>query len=176
MMRLTPTGPRSEPVGRRRPAPPQALALILVLIVLVAAASACSSYGPSPTATPAPKPAEPTKAAAGPTTAPAPAAVTAGSLADAGKGVFANKCASCHGANGQGGAGPANIGSSNQLAKYATGKGLYDKVSTTMPKSAPGSLKAEEYLQVTALLLVQNNFVKAADPLDATKLAAVPIK
>ena len=45
-----------------------------------------------------------------------------------------------------------------------------------MPKSAPGSLKAEEYLQVTAFLLVQNNFVKATDPLDATKLAAIPIK
>jgi mono/diheme cytochrome c family protein len=131
---------------------------------------------PSPTATTAPKPSEPTKAPGGPTAAPAPAAVTAGSLADAGKGVFASKCGGCHGANGQGGAGPASIGSSNALAKYATAKGLYDKVSTTMPRSAPGSLSVAEYLQVTAFLLVQNNFVKAADPLDAATLAAILIK
>ncbi|MDO9065684.1 MAG: cytochrome c [Chloroflexota bacterium] len=174
MLSLTPACPRSDRAGRRTLAP-QVLVLILVLIVLAAAASACSSYGPSPTATPAPKPAEPTKAA-GPTTAPAPAAVTAGSLADAGKTVFANRCAGCHGANGQGANGPANIGSGNQLAKYATGKGLYDKVSTTMPKSAPGTLTAAEYMQVTAFLLVQNNFVKATDPLDASKLAAIAIK
>jgi mono/diheme cytochrome c family protein len=183
MTLLHSAGPRT----RRRPLAPQALALVLVLIVLVAAATACSSggsaYGPAPTATTAPKPAEPTKApaaptsaAAAPTAAPAPAATTAGSLADAGKTVFAGHCAGCHGANGQGGAGPSNIGPANQLAKYGTGKGLYDKVSTTMPRSAPGTLTADQYLQVTAFLLVQNNFVKAADPLDASKLAAVAIK
>ena len=169
MMRLTPAGSRT---GRRALAP-QMIVLLLVLIVLVAAASACSSGAPSPTATPVSKPAEPTKAA-GPTTA--PVAVTAGALADAGKGVFANKCTGCHGANGQGGVGPANIGSSNALAKYATAKGLYDKVSTTMPKSAPGSLSAAEYLQVTAFLLVQNNFVKASDPLDPAVLATILVK
>ena len=101
MKRLTATGPRADPAGRRQPAPPQALVLILVLIVLASAASACSSYRPSPAATQAPEPAEPTKAPAGPTAAPAPAAVTAGSLADAGKAVFASICARCHGANGR---------------------------------------------------------------------------
>ena len=172
MKRLTATGPRADPAGRRHRLLPGA-GLILVLIVLASAASACSSYGPSPAATGASRPSRPGTCRLLP---PRSAAVTAGSLADAGKAVFASICARCHGANGQGGAGPANIGPSNQLAKYATGKGLYDKVSTTMPKSAPGSLKAEEYLQVTAFLLVQNNFVKATDPLDATKLAAIPIK
>jgi mono/diheme cytochrome c family protein len=175
MMRASPVGQRTG----RRPLAPQLIVLLLVLTVLtvlVAAVAACSSPVPSPTATTVPKPSEPTKAPGGPTAAPAPAAVTAGSLADAGKGVFASKCGGCHGANGQGGAGPASIGSSNALAKYATAKGLYDKVSTTMPRSAPGSLSVAEYLQVTAFLLVQNNFVKAADPLDAATLAAILIK
>lgn len=167
MVRLTHASPRSHPAGCRWPARSQVLALILSLIVLLAAASACTSYGPSATATTAPKQAEPTKA---------PAVVTAGALADAGKAVFASHCAGCHGANGQGGLGPANIGPGNQLAKYNTAQGLYAKVSTTMPKSAPGSLNASQYLQVVGFLLVQNNFVKAADPLDAGKLAAIPIK
>ncbi len=167
MKKLTPAGSRSGPVGRRRPAPPQALVLILVLVVLATAATACSSYGPSPSGTTAPNPAEPTKAAG---------LTTAGTLADAGKITFASNCARCHGSNGQGGTGPANIGPSNQLAKYATAKGLYDKVSTTMPRSAPGSLTAAEYMQVTAFLLVQNNFVKATDPLDASLLASITLK
>jgi mono/diheme cytochrome c family protein len=156
--------------ARDRSLAPQVLVLVLVLVLVVLAASACSSGAPSPTATTAPQSAAPTTAAT------APAAATAGSLADAGKTVFANRCASCHGANGQGGAGPANIGAGNALAKYATGKGLYDKVSTTMPRSAPGSLSAAEYLQVTAFLLVQNNYVKAGDALDAAKLAAIALK
>jgi mono/diheme cytochrome c family protein len=170
MLRLT---NRGQQAGRPALAP-QVLVLVLVLVVL--AASACSSGAPSPTATTAPKSAAPTTAATGPTAAPAPAGVTAGSLADAGKAIFTSRCASCHGANGQGGSGPANIGSSNALANYATAKGLYDKVSTTMPRSAPGSLSAAEYLQVTAFLLVQNNFVKAGDALDAAKLAAIALK
>ncbi len=172
-MRLNHAFPPAQPASVRRVATPQVLALILALIVLAASATACSSYGPSPAATTAPQPSEPTKAAGAPA---APAAVTAGSLADGGKTIFANKCAGCHGPNGGGGTGPANIGPSNQLAKYATAKGLYDKVSTTMPRSAPGSLTATEYMQVTAFLLVQNTFVKAADPLDASKLAAIALK
>jgi alcohol dehydrogenase (cytochrome c) len=183
MTLLHSAGPRS----RRHMLAPHTLAVILVLMVLAAAATACSSggsaYGPAPTVTTAIKAAPPTAVPAastavpaGPTAAPAPAVTTAGALADAGKAVFASHCAGCHGANGQGGAGPSNIGPANQLAKYGTGKGLYDKVSTTMPRSAPGTLTADQYLQVTAFLLVQNNFVKAADPLDASKLATVAIK
>jgi polar amino acid transport system substrate-binding protein len=144
------------------------VALLLVLIVL--SSSACSPGAPAPTATPAAKPPQATAAV------PPPAAATAGQLADAGRTVFSASCARCHGANGQGGSGPANIGSSNQLAKYANGEGLYDKVSATMPVGAPGSLTAGQYLQLTAFLLLQNGFVKAADPLDAAKLSAIPLK
>lgn len=124
-------------------------------------------------------PAVPTVAAA--QTAVAGAAATAssstlGQLATSGQAVFTSQCAPCHGAQGQGGIGPAIIGPSASLDKYGTALGLLTKISTTMPRSNPGSLPPDQYLQVTAYLLVQNNYVQPGATLSSIQFGTVPLK
>ena len=93
----------------------------------------------------------------------------------AGKTVFAARCAMCHGAQGQGGSGPALIGSNASLGKYNTGQGLFNFVSVNMPFNAPGTLSRDEYLQVTSFILTENNFISAGD-FNPNLLANVSLK
>jgi hypothetical protein len=44
-----------------------------------------------------------------------------------------------------------------------------------MPFSSPGSLSQPAYLQVTAYLLLQNNYVNANTPFVENNLAAIPL-
>ncbi len=132
---------------------------------MVIAASACGS-GTSPT-----PPGTSSTVSPGQT-----GAATAGTLAAAGRTVYTGRCAGCHGDNGQGRTGPAVIGSGAQLAKYNTAGGLYDKISTTMPATAPGSLSSQDYLSVTAYLLVQDGYVGNDTQLTAGQLDGIPLK
>lgn len=121
----------------------------------------------------------PTISAAATSAAPAVgtvSATTAGQLADSGKTVYADSCASCHGAQGQGGTGPAIIGANANLGKYDTAQGLFTKISTTMPRDHPATLTPAQYLQVTAFLLVQNNVVQPTASLSSAALGGVPLK
>jgi mono/diheme cytochrome c family protein len=104
------------------------------------------------------------------------AQATAGQLANAGQAVFAQNCAACHGDQGQGLIGPALIGPSAVLTPYATGRGLYDFVSTNMPQSAPGSLTDEQYLQVVSYVLVRNSLVPTDASLSTADLANVQLR
>ena len=133
---------------------------------------ACSPVNPSPTAGPTPvPPASPTAVAA-----PTPAGPTADSLGAAGKAVFAENCARCHGDQGEGVTAPANIGPNAHLDKFSTGKGLYDYISTTMPQDRPATLSPETYLQVVSFLLLQNGFVQPNTLLSADTLATVRLQ
>jgi hypothetical protein len=182
------------------------LTLLVTPIVLAVLLGACAAPAPTPTPAPTAKPtAAPTTAPAAtiakPTTAPttAPAATTApttapaataaptkapattggntaGPLADLGKAVFAKSCARCHGDQGQGANALAIIGASANLARYETAKGLYTKISTTMPKAAPGSLQAAEYQQLLGFLLLQNKLVQSDTALDDSALAGIALK
>ncbi len=116
--------------------------------VLTAIAAAACGQGSQPTTT-----------TTTPTTSTTPAGVSFGQMSDAGKAVFAAKCASCHGNNGQGVTAPPVIGTSANLAKYQTAQGLLTFIDTNMPFNAPGSLTHAEYLQVLSYLLVQNQDV-----------------
>jgi alcohol dehydrogenase (cytochrome c) len=71
--------------------------------------------------------------------------------------VYAESCASCHGAHLQGDAAPPLIGQTLKAA-YGTGTAaqLYDFISRQMPQNAPGSLSEPQYLDVTAYILAQN--------------------
>jgi mono/diheme cytochrome c family protein len=110
------------------------------------------------------------------TAAPTATFQTAGAVAQAGQAVFSAKCASCHGATGQGASAPKLIGSGQALAKYGTAQGLLARISTTMPTSAPGSLSHEQYLQLTAYLLVQNVYLATGTAFDESGLGSIPIK
>ena len=99
----------------------------------------------------------PTGPSPAPATAPTPPAVK--EVAGAGETIFDSHCAGCHGTTGGGGRGPAIIGSMASLGKYNTAQGLFDYVSTNMPKSNPGSLSHQDYLNIVSFLLVQNNYL-----------------
>jgi mono/diheme cytochrome c family protein len=139
----------------------RSLVSLAVAFVLLFFVSACASS--QPTMSPSSTVAKPTES-------------TAGQLAESGKTTFANRCARCHGDNGQGATAPAVIGPDAALGKYNTAQGLLDFVDTTMPMNAPGSLSRQEYLQVLCFLLVQNQFVPADTVFDPNSLGSLSLK
>ncbi|MEP6733681.1 MAG: c-type cytochrome, partial [bacterium] len=103
--------------------------------------------------------------------------------------IFAQKCASCHGAKGEGidkvprligrepapgfvfaldAKAPKTIGN---YWPYATT--LYDYLHRTMPLSAPGSLTPSETYGLVAFLLSENGVVPATTVIDAKSLTAI---
>ena len=97
-----------------------------------------------------------------------------------GEAVYREKCALCHGAQLEGGAGPALKGASFQalaVSKHFTARSLLETVARTMPLTAPASLSAEQYAQVTAFLLQQSGFPAGSRALSTTSagLEAVDI-
>jgi len=97
-------------------------------------------------------------------------------MADAGRTVYASNCASCHGAQGEGVSAPPVIGANIRFpSRFNTGQELFAYISPAMPADRPGSLTAEQYLQVTSFILVQNNFVQPSAPLASTSLGGVSL-
>jgi len=109
----------------------------------------------------------------------APAAGGGGGLyADAqakrGQTVYTENCAACHGPTLGGDIGPALSGS--RFAARWKDKSLaelFDKIQTTMPASAPGSLTPEQTADVVALVLSTNHYPGGSTELTA---AAAPQK
>lgn len=86
-----------------------------------------------------------------------------------GKDVFAGACQSCHDVNAH--AGPA-------FRTNWTGRTLdelFDYLKSSMPKSDPGTLSDDDYVDVIAFLLKQNRMPAGADPLvpDPAALAKI---
>ena len=75
--------------------------------------------------------------------------------AQAGQAVFAGVCAGCHGANLQGGVGPGLV-SPAFLATWRNAAALFSFISHNMPLNSPGSLRPEQYWDLTAFLLSRN--------------------
>ena len=102
-----------------------------------------------------------------------------GGTAKEGATLFAQKCAACHGPNGDGGltrgivplgnAKPVKIAFS--LVPYATT--VWDFINRAMPQSKPGSLTADEVYAATAYVLYRNEIIKETDVLDAKSLPKV---
>jgi alcohol dehydrogenase (cytochrome c) len=92
---------------------------------------------------------------------------------------YQKACASCHGANLQGGMGPALVGKQFWLTyggkKVST---LWSDVHTQMPMSAPGSVPAKNSIDIMAFLLQKNGVPASSTPLnDAADLSkALPSK
>ena len=159
----------------------KAIAVVAAIFIMSLLIPGCSTATP-PSATPVTPPSS-TPATPAATTPPssvtpaAPAAEvsTAGQLADAGKTVYTESCAKCHGANGEGGGSPALTGAKANPGKYSTAQALFDFVSKQMPLGKPGSLSNQAYLQVIAFLLVQNQFVQPTAKLDANSLDSIKL-
>ena len=99
-----------------------------------------------------------------------------------GQPVFAQKCASCHGATGEGGAGPRLVDSTpfkpgataatiGNYWPYATT--VWDYINRAMPFDRPGSLAADEVYALTAYLLSANGIIAETDIMDARSLPSV---
>ncbi len=114
----------------------------------------------------------------------------AGTVAD-GQTLYAQKCASCHGAHGEGtpplyprlvgrdaaaehfafGATPGLPRTIGNYWPYATT--VFDYVRRAMPLTAPGSLTNDEAYALTAYLLAANDIIPPSSRLDSAALKAV---
>ncbi len=167
------------------------LGLVLILATSVLFLAACQA---APTATPTKTPTPPAAAAS----TPAPSAPTAAAPAGAaspiavatptavgltfdaqvtrGQQVFTQRCAGCHGPNGEGITAPALIGSKQALATYGKNAGdILNFAKTFMPANAPGSLPDADYVAVVAFVLKQNGLYSGPQPLTAASAASVPV-
>jgi mono/diheme cytochrome c family protein len=86
----------------------------------------------------------------------APSPVQAEDQVARGQAVYQERCASCHGEQGEGNVGRALIGPNAGLGGYGTARGLFDYVRKVMPADAPGRLTESEYWAVLAYILAQN--------------------
>jgi mono/diheme cytochrome c family protein len=92
-----------------------------------------------------------------------------------GQEIYKAQCASCHGNAMQGTIGPPLSGDSF-LANWSTRSlsGLVDKIQKTMPFNTPGSLSAQQSIDLTAYILQFGKF--AAGDADLTAASADQIK
>jgi mono/diheme cytochrome c family protein len=105
-----------------------------------------------------------------------------GSVAE-GQALFADKCAGCHGAKGQGGAAPALVGGIGTLkakkplrtvgSYWPYAPPVFDYIHRAMPFTAPQSLSADETYAVTAYILALNGLVPADAVMDRESLPKV---
>lgn len=101
----------------------------------------------------------------------------------AGKEVFEQQCAACHGSKGEGGIADKLVGGQGTLATakpvktvgsfwpYATT--LFDYVRRAMPHPSPQSLSNEEVYAVTAYILHLNGLLPEDATLDAKSLSSI---
>lgn len=98
-----------------------------------------------------------------------------------GEALFKQKCAVCHGANLQGGAGPPLAGSQFFLRYHGQPLStLWSTIHTQMPLNAPGTLSPTQSLALVAFILAKNGFPAGPSPIigqyDVTRIipAAAP--
>jgi mono/diheme cytochrome c family protein len=102
--------------------------------------------------------------------------VYAPTQADAGKGVYQDKCSACHGADLSGGRGPALRGDTFFKTWGNDNLGLlYGRMKTRMPRDAPASLKDEEYLNIVAYVLQANELPAGTRPLVADQVDQIQV-
>jgi S-disulfanyl-L-cysteine oxidoreductase SoxD len=101
-----------------------------------------------------------------------------------GEAVYRDKCAACHGPNGEGGpqgtqlvGGVGSLASDNPVKTvgsywpYATS--VWDYIHRAMPLNQPGSLSADDTYAVTAFLLNRNKIIEASEVMDKESLPKV---
>ena len=100
----------------------------------------------------------------------APALYTAAQAAQ-GAQIFAQSCATCHGAQLEGVAGPALKGPvfrQMAAAQNLNAKSLLDVISQSMPQDNPASLSPAQYAAVAAYILQQNGYPAGSADLSTT--------
>ncbi len=103
------------------------------------------------------------------------------SQAAAGRAIFNQTCAICHGHHLQGGVGPALAGKeflSVSQFQQITAEYFYHFMSTHMPLTDPGSLTKTQYLDLMAYFLATNGYASGPNELTANdeELKAIKIE
>jgi|SoiMethySBSTD1v2_1073268.scaffolds.fasta_scaffold00497_5 mono/diheme cytochrome c family protein len=84
-----------------------------------------------------------------------------------GEALYKEQCAACHGDNLEGSGPMPPLAGKDFLANW-TGKtlgDLYEKVQTTMPATAPGTLSPDQAADTVAFMLSKDNYPTGADAL-----------
>ena len=92
--------------------------------------------------------------------------------------IFSQYCASCHGANLQGQAGPALAGAafaSSLAYSKMTATQFYNFISTQMPADHPGELSQAQYADVLAYLLSRNGYPSGQQPVSGADLGQIQL-
>jgi mono/diheme cytochrome c family protein len=90
-----------------------------------------------------------------------------------GAGLYAERCAACHGEKLEGSIGPELAGA-GFLGVWGGGQplyGLFDKVAKTMPADSPGALSPIEVADIVAYMLQANQFRAGTGELGTTEAA-----
>ena len=89
--------------------------------------------------------------------------------------IYMQKCAFCHGRNGEGtrGFGPRLVAQSPNLYSYPFATSLWTYINRSMPANKPGSLTADEVYALSAFVLYRNEIVQESDVLDAKTLPKI---
>lgn len=97
--------------------------------------------------------------------------------------LYAQKCAACHGAKGEGVTAPALVGGQGTLntihplktvgSFWPFATSIWDYINRAMPRGQPQSLKPDEVYSLTAVLLYWNGIIKEDDVLDAQSLPKI---
>ena len=97
--------------------------------------------------------------------------------------VFAQQCAACHGAKGEGGVGDRLVGGQGTLGTpkpvrtvgsyWPYAPTLFDYIRRAMPQNAPESLSDDDVYALSAYILSLNGLLPANATLDAKTLAAI---
>lgn len=107
-----------------------------------------------------------------------PPALYTSSQATAGATVYAQNCATCHGAQLQGQAGPALLGQNFAASTnhYTVGV-IFSEIAQQMPAGNPGSLSHTQYENVMAYILSENGYPAGGSALDynASLGSSVPL-
>ena len=106
--------------------------------------------------------------------APAPSLVFTTAQATAGRALYQQQCANCHGENlaGRNEAPPLAGGSFMNTWRTRTTRDLVELMSATMPPNAP-SLIPDQYLAIAGFILQSNGAQAGAQPLTATTAIAI---
>jgi mono/diheme cytochrome c family protein len=107
----------------------------------------------------------------------ASAGVYTADQAASGEAIYKEQCAACHGDNLEG-SGPMPPLAGMDFLMNWTGKSLgdlYEKVQTTMPATAPGTLMPAQTADVLAFMLKSSNYPAGSSALEGKMEALLPI-
>jgi mono/diheme cytochrome c family protein len=95
-----------------------------------------------------------------------------------GSALYAEHCATCHGADGRRGTGFQTPiwGAQTQIGKFGNAQGIFEYVQMLMPFQDPTLLTDEQKLAVVAYLLANHGAILRSGEMTGANMAGIPIR